>query len=59
MLDNNEKEILECLVRGWINSDLPLYGGLSYQAVMDLVQKLGGDPKPIELHLNKMMAKYN
>lgn len=40
-MDEREREILECLVRGWIASDMPLYGDLSYQDVIDFLARCG------------------
>ena len=41
MLNEREKEIVECLVNGWIENECRLYGGLSYQCVCELLAKIG------------------
>ena len=41
MLNEREKEIVECLVNGWIENECRLYGGLSYQCVCELLTKIG------------------
>ena len=40
-LSKDELEIVECFVQGWDESGHKLFGGISYQAVMDLLNKLG------------------
>lgn len=44
-LSAREIEIIECLAKGWADSDdMPLYGGLSYQCVIDFLAKIGLKP---------------
>lgn len=51
-LTDREKEVLECMRNGWIKGQMPLYGGLCYQDVLDLLDKLGIDKSPIEEELD-------
>lgn len=49
---DTEIEILQCFAKAWGDSDNhPLYGNISYQMAMDLMRKLGVDPKVVEDHL--------
>lgn len=61
MLDDKEKEIVECLVKGWIDSDCALYGGLSYQCVSDLLIKIGApeSAKIVSEHIDAAEQRYN
>lgn len=43
MLNEREREVIECLLHGWTLGEMPLYGGLCYQDVYDLMDKLGVD----------------
>jgi hypothetical protein len=45
-MQKEEKEIVECMFNSWIDDDMPLYGGLSYQQVFDLLDKLDIDKSP-------------
>ncbi len=47
-LNEREMEALNCIVRVWQDADSPLPGGLCYQDVLDLLEKLGAD-KPTKL----------
>lgn len=53
-LTEKELEIVECLVHGWEESDHKLYGDISYQAVWDLLGKLGYDTTEAEERLAKV-----
>jgi len=44
----DDLEILNCLVRGWANNNAPIPGGVCYQDIFDLIDKLGGE-QPTEL----------
>lgn len=40
-LSARDKEILGCLTQGWADGDAKLFGHISYQAVFDLLKRLG------------------
>ena len=61
MLSDDEKEIIECMFSAWLDKDMPLYGGLCYQQVIDLMVKLDISPQPIEdriRHLEHMAEQW-
>jgi len=43
MLTEREREVVECMLRGWLRAEMPLYGGLAYIDVMNLMDKFGVD----------------
>ena len=48
MLNNHEIEIINCLVEGWVRDEARIPGGVCYQDVFDLLEKLGAE-QPTEL----------
>ena len=58
-LNKREVEILECLALGWTKGDCPLYGGLSYSCVMELLRKLGANEAAdsVEEHIDAFAAQ--
>ena len=58
-MDEREKQVLECLLLGWSKADMPLYGGLCYQDVFDLMRKLGVDPSEAETFLEEETKRMN
>jgi len=53
VLTNDEKEIIECMRDAWLAQSCPLYGGLCYQQVFDLLDKLEVDKTPAVEHLEE------
>jgi len=51
-LDDREIIILTSFLESWINDDMKLSGRISYQDVIDLLNKFGVDSSPIEKKLN-------
>jgi hypothetical protein len=47
--DDKERQIVECLVDGWIENGCRLYGGLSYQDAAALLQRMGALPSARKL----------
>jgi hypothetical protein len=58
MLTDCEKEVIECLLHGWTQSEMSLYGGLCYQDVFDLMKKLGIDTTEAETELNTRLSHF-
>lgn len=56
-ITRQDREILECLRDGWLKAEMPLYGGLSYQHVLNLLDKLDIDATCIEETLNVWDSK--
>jgi len=56
-MTEEQKEILECMFRAWINGGMPLYGGLSIQMVLDYMESLGIDIEPAENNLAELEKK--
>jgi len=52
-LSPREIEILDCLVTGWAEGEMGLYGGLSYQDVIDFCARMGAAPP------TKMIERIN
>lgn len=52
-LNDDDREILSCMMKGWIESDMKIPGNISYQMVIDLMHRFGVDPTPIEHELEK------
>lgn len=53
---NKESEIIECMFRTWLEGGMGLYGGLSYQDVIDFLTKHGIDTSPINEKLKELQA---
>ena len=47
MLTQREIEIVDCLVAGWVDGGMGLYGHLSYQDVIDFLTKVGADASTV------------
>lgn len=58
MLNEREREVVECLLNGWTKGDMSLYGGLCYQDVFDLMKKLGIDSTEAEAELDARVAEF-
>lgn len=57
MLTEQEKEVVECLLSAWTKGDMPLYGGLCYQDVYDLMDKLGVDKTDAVAELERRLGE--
>jgi hypothetical protein len=53
--DTKRKQILECLLSGWIEDGMPLYGCLSYNDVKDFMTEYGVDAKSIDLEIESRL----
>jgi len=51
MLTEREREVLECMLQRWIDSDMPLHGGLCYNDVVNLMDKFGVDRTRLDASL--------
>ena len=58
-MDEREIQVLECLLRGWSRAERPLYGGLCYQDVFDLMRKLGVDSTEAEMLFEEETKRMN
>lgn len=56
MLTDRERCIMECMFSAWMDADLPLYGGHSYQDVIDMLKRFGmyGQAKEVETYLTRL-----
>lgn len=56
MLTPQEIEIVECFFDEWVENEMSLPGDISYQKVIDFLQKIGIDPSKITARLDELSA---
>ena len=54
-LNDKEKEIIQCFAKTWAAEGGLLPGDISYQEAFDLLAKLGIDPEPFRLDLERLI----
>lgn len=58
ILTEHEREILECIVDGWADSDFPLIGRACYNDVVKLLDKLGANTERVHTMISEFDPEY-
>lgn len=57
-LTEDERDMLQSLVAGWKNGDMPLSSGISYQMMFDWLASCGIDTKSLDDELTAKLQEY-